>query len=68
MFDKPLDTGNEKHMKRSDILGIFISLGLGVFTILTGSGIIWWILSFCWVFPLFLNRSTMDESQKERQF
>ena len=39
MFDKPLDTGNEKHMKRSDILGIFISLGLGVFTIITGSGL-----------------------------
>lgn len=54
MFDKPLDTGNEKHMKRSDILGIFISLGLGVFTILTGSGLFGGYYLFAGFFRFFL--------------
>ncbi len=39
MFDKKLDTGNEKHIKKSDVFGIFISLGLGIFTFITGSGL-----------------------------
>ena len=54
MFDKPLDTGNEKHIKRSDILGIFISLGLGVFTILTGSGLFGGYYLFAGFFRFFL--------------
>ena len=33
------DTGNEKHIKRSDFFSIFISLGLGIFTVITGSGL-----------------------------
>lgn len=39
MFKKESETGNIKHIKKSDFFGIFISLGLGVFTVITGSGL-----------------------------
>lgn len=54
MFDKQLDTGNEKHISRGDVFGIFVSLALGAFTMFTGSGLFGGYYLFATFFRFFL--------------